>query len=95
MTATPPAPIRPHKMTHRWINNTCIECNLKREKRPLKRAIFTCIDDIKAYSVNDEWWYGDRFGFKRPECVSTFILKKRGIKIGVLITMLIIFYNQM
>lgn len=81
-------------MTHKWNNNICLKCGLKRELRPKERIIHTSESfvagnwqEVEVYRSYPEFWYGDVHKFKRPECkMSNYMYKKlnrgAGIKVA-------------
>lgn len=57
-------------MTHRWNNNTCIHCGISRERRT--ETLLMAITDFPPYNhyrYQVKWWYGNKHGFKRPDCI--------------------------
>ena len=65
-------------MNHRWKDNICIHCGIKRERREYKKLVNTysvlgrdgCFYDRPIYQYGTAWHYGET-KFKRPECITT------------------------
>lgn len=53
-------------MNHRWVNNTCINCGVTRERKSWKLRRAITIRDHYQYGTG--WWYGEVNKFKRPDC---------------------------
>lgn len=56
-------------MNHKWKDNTCVNCGLKREKKSWK--LLMCIVNHPPYDVykyGKNWWYGKENQFIRPDC---------------------------
>lgn len=58
-------------MRHRWKNNHCIHCGLKRERRTWKlRMAIVGNRDYYQYGTAIAYWINKQWTFKRPDCIS-------------------------
>lgn len=63
-------------MNHKWNNNVCEKCGIKREKKEAKILLRTysalgrdgCFYDKPVYDFRVLWHYGPT-RFERPDCV--------------------------
>jgi hypothetical protein len=61
---------------HKWQNDECVRCGLKREKREYKKAGLPysvlgrdgCWYDKVPYTFGTGYWYGETYKFERPDC---------------------------
>lgn len=54
---------------HKWKNNICVNCGISRVKK--KWSLLMAIVNHPpwdVYKYGSDWWYGDKDGFKRPDC---------------------------
>lgn len=62
-------------MNHRWKDNKCIHCGIKRQRKEWRRKHFYSgvrhgiWQDIPFYKYGIGYYYGDTHKFKRPDCV--------------------------
>jgi hypothetical protein len=65
-------------MNHRWQNDVCVRCGLRREKRQYTKSGVPysvlgrdgCFYDRIPYTFGTAYHYGDKHKFERPECKS-------------------------
>lgn len=62
-------------MNHRWENDTCIKCGLKRQKQIRQRYVYSTSvlrngvwENKDVFDIRFEWHYGDPHQFDRPDC---------------------------
>lgn len=56
-------------MRHRWNDNTCIHCGLKRERRTWKlRMAIVGNKDYYQYGTAIAYWVNGQWTFQRPDC---------------------------
>jgi hypothetical protein len=62
-------------MNHKWIDNTCQKCGLKREKKEFKRwqrsetvLVNGVWQDRNIHTYGAAWHYGSEHKFERPNC---------------------------
>jgi hypothetical protein len=63
-------------MNHKWQNDACVKCGLKREKKEYRKwqRCYTALsrsgvwEDRHVYTYGIGWHYGEPYGFERPQC---------------------------
>jgi hypothetical protein len=61
-------------MNHRWKDNTCIHCGVKRDKKTWKLHM-AIVGNRDYYQYGNDWHYGQT-GFKRPDCQPNNLTKE-------------------
>lgn len=72
-------------MNHKWINNVCTRCGIKRTKRRHKQVLFLYpvltptgeMYDKPATKVVQMYHYSNGHRFKRPDCPDELWNKKK------------------
>jgi hypothetical protein len=56
-------------MNHKWQDNTCIHCGIKRERKTW-RLLMAIVNHppYNAYKYGTGWHYGEPYKFNRPDC---------------------------
>lgn len=64
-------------MNHKWENNTCVNCGIKRKRKYWKLLMaITNEPPYDHYLTGTDWWYGNKHQFKRPICNKTLTPNK-------------------